>query len=351
MLDLNCEQKQRVNLSSLARSVLENDRALFAHGGSQSGFLNRIITMFSETADASIDAALDERRRVLQTALHKRADSAEKDALIDTLLESYREELLAKKESYPQGESVLFRLNNRNTAWLYDDGAEADNYRTPSKYLKALLEEYARLSPAERERVFFGECIGDVIEPAIDAGYALEIRLGVGTFAVRPYAVLADEFSAHLYLVGLSRPLESPDAEERIVSLRVSRIEKIRVRKRARALNADDKRDIEKKLREVGVQYMVGEREEIVLRMTPQAQAAFRERSYMRPNPDKTEADGVYRFFCTARQIKNYFLSFGKEVEVLSPADLREEFRQHYEDGAAMYSEESKTPPPDGEGA
>ena len=62
----NEDHKQRVNLSSLARSVIEMDQSVFDEGGSLSGFLNRIITAFRDTAQASVDLAADERQQQLQ---------------------------------------------------------------------------------------------------------------------------------------------------------------------------------------------------------------------------------------------------------------------------------------------
>jgi hypothetical protein len=61
----NEEHKQRLNLSSLACSVVEMDRGVMDEGGTLSGFLNRIIDRFWERADASIDVAVAERRRQL----------------------------------------------------------------------------------------------------------------------------------------------------------------------------------------------------------------------------------------------------------------------------------------------
>ena len=61
----NEEHKQRLNLSSLACSVVEMDRGVMDEGGTLSGFLNRVIDQFWEQADASIDVAVAERRRQL----------------------------------------------------------------------------------------------------------------------------------------------------------------------------------------------------------------------------------------------------------------------------------------------
>lgn len=61
----NEDHKQRVNLSSFARSVIEIDLSVFNEGGSFSGFLNRIITSFRDLAEASVDLAAEDRQRQL----------------------------------------------------------------------------------------------------------------------------------------------------------------------------------------------------------------------------------------------------------------------------------------------
>lgn len=334
----NYEQKQRVNLSGLAMSVLDSDCELFG-APARAGFYNRIIAAFFDTAKASIDAATARYTADLKTALPADID----ETVLKALEAHYRDQLRAEMDAYPQGESVIFRLNNDNYRRLYDDFdeqlAECDNYSSVSKYLKALLEEYARLSPAERERVYYSELIEHTIQPAIDAGYALEVATGPNRFMVTPYAVLSDMYGAHLYLAGISRPMNDPDAPAVIASFRVSRLEKARYRKSARhrRLTADDKREIEKKLREVGVQYLLGNREIIRLRLTPRGMQSYMQRSYMRPYADDMTKDGVCTFSCTPRQIENYFIPFGGDAEVLEPAYLRERFREAYEAACAVY--------------
>lgn len=335
----NEEHKQRVNLSATARTVLDTDFALFG-ARSRSGFMNRIIETFMPRAEASIDCVLDEYREQLADLLTETDDSCQKQVLIDTLAEDRRRHLRAKIEAYPKGESLLFRLNNANFDRLYDQQAEAENYKTPAKYLKAIFEEYARLSPCERERIYFSDIIEQKIQPAIDAGYLLETTLNTGTYLIRPYAVLADTYGTHVYLVGRSRPKDDPqDRNERIVSVRISRIEKVTPRRRHRfgKLTPDDKRDIEEKLRTVGVQYLVGDAETVTLRLTPTGQRQFLQRAHLRPQPEHVSADGVYTFHCSSLQILHFFTDFGKDVEVLTPSSLREQFARQYREALEIY--------------
>ena len=188
----NEEHKQRINLSSFAQSVIEADRGVFAESGSRSGFFNRIISGFREQAEASVDVAVGERRTSL-------SDRGYPEQTIRNLTEEYRLELQQKIKSYPQGDSVTFRLNNENFHLLYHQRVESDNYPSPSKYLKALLEEYATLSPSQREEIYFRETV-EQLNTAIDAGYLVCGTVGQREFRIRPYKVMADPYNSHLYL-------------------------------------------------------------------------------------------------------------------------------------------------------
>lgn len=326
----NEDHKQRVNLSSLARSVIEIDQSVFDEAGSLSGFLNRVITAFRDNAEASIDLAANQRRQ------HLLADGYDHD-IAQRLTSRYRQQLMQKKESYPQGDSLIFRLNNHNFRILYEDRAESTAYSAPSKYLKALLEEYARLSPSERERVYYRNCIDGALQPALDAGYLLELHSGGKQFLVKPHSIMADPFNSHLYLVGLARRVDKPAEQETIASFRISRLEQAKTRRNPSGrLSAEQRRQIEKQLQLVGVQYLVGNRNHIAIRLTAAGRQAFLQRSYMRPVPESVEGD-VYHFYCSVMQIRNYFLSFGKEAQILEPASLRKEFFKFYRDAYQSY--------------
>lgn len=322
----NEEHKQRINLSSFAQSVIEADRSVFDEQGSRSGFFNRIISGFREQANASIDVALARRRESL-------LESGHEEALVRALIEQYRQQLQQKIRAYPQGDSVTFRLNNENFRLLYEDRIESGNYASPAKYLKALFEEYATLSPSQREQVYFRALL-DTLNTAIDAGYLLLVQLGQREFRVRPYKIMADPYNSHLYLTGLSR--SGDDTREVIASFRITRMQNVRIRRQKGRLTADDRRDIEEKLRKTGVQYLIGDVDQIRLQLTPTGRQAFLQRSYMRPTPDKVEKD-IYHFSCTPMQIRNYFLSFGKEVRILEPDALRQEFIETYRQALESY--------------
>jgi predicted DNA-binding transcriptional regulator YafY len=135
----------------------------------------------------------------------------------------------------------------------------------------------------------------------------------------------------------MSRPEGAPESEEQIASFRVTRLTQVRRRSHPRGrLTADDRRDIEEKIRQVGVQYLIGTGDRICVRLTQKGRREFLQRSYMRPMPERVEKD-LYYFSCTSMQVRNYFLSFGADAEILEPESLRQEFIRVYREALDHY--------------
>ena len=167
VLELNPEQKQRVNLSLHAQEILEADREQFAPQLTKNGFFNELLYRFAPQAGASISQTLERRRQTILLQLEnlgmqkKRLDPETAEAVTKALLLPVRKELEMKAVSYPKGTSVLFRLSNRNSDLFYDpDWPDAAFYRNkPARYMKALIEEYASHTQYQREAFYFNEWI------------------------------------------------------------------------------------------------------------------------------------------------------------------------------------------------
>ncbi len=325
----NEDHKQRVNLSGFAISVIDLDRSSFGEGSSLSGFLNRIITCFRDSAEASVDLSVRERKQQLLIMGYA-------PEIVEQLTREYREQVMEKMPSYPRGDSLIFRLNKLNFRSLYEEREESTAYSAPSKYIKGLLEEYARLSPSEREEVYYKALIREQLEPALTEGNLLEIRVGGKDYLVRAHSIMADPYNSHLYLVGISRQADKPEEEQTIASFRITRLEQVKRGRQKSKLTLEERRLVDKQLQQSGVQYLVGTRDQIKVRLTPAGRRVFLQRSYMRPVPEDIRGD-VYRFNCTPMQARNYFLSFGKEAEILEPASLRKEFMKIYREAAKLY--------------
>ena len=105
VLELNPEQKQRVNLSLHAQEILEADREQFAPHLTKNGFFNELLYRFAPQAGASISQTLERRRQTILLQLEslriqkKRLNPETAEAVTDALLSPVRKELEMKATS------------------------------------------------------------------------------------------------------------------------------------------------------------------------------------------------------------------------------------------------------------
>ena len=365
--------RQHLSLSATAREVLEDDRLDFGNGQSWAGILNHVFAAYRDTADASISVAVERRRAQYEEKLVGVAAPAVRKAVLEALLADYTEELIkkaAKNGAAPPNEELIekaakngatsskkpgskFRLDRDNYAfreqWL--DSPDAQYYGGRfSRYLRAVLQEYAAKTVYQREEVYFAQQLR-LIQTSAANGELLRIRLKDGReFEVRPYGALSDRQETYHYLVGIAC---SPNdrAAERIACFRLSNLAKLRPSaKRSGRLTKEERDAIEARIRDVGVQFLVQQEETICIRLTEQGRRDYERQLHLRPAAkERAEVDDgpyrwEYKFNCTAFQAQAYFLKFCGDAKVVAPQSLRKQFADKYRSGLNAYQ------PPDTQG-
>lgn len=350
--------RQHLSLSAAARETLENDRQDFGGGQSWAGILNYIFAVYRDTADATISAAVERRRAQLRAMLGDAADPAARDAVLDRLMAVCAGELARKAAAYgaasPDETGFKFRLDRDNYAfreqWL-DSGDAAQYYGGRfSRYLRAVLEEYAAKTVYQREEVYFAQQLRLIRGSRADRELlCVELRNG-SAFDVRPYGVLSDRQETYHYLVGIAC---SPNdrAAERIACFRLSNLAKLRPSaKRSGRLTKEESDAIEARIRDVGVQFLTQQQGEIHIRLTENGRRSYERQLHLRPAAKKKEpvSDGAYcweyTFSCTEFQAEAYFLKFCGDAKVVAPQSLRKQFADKYRSGLNAYQ------PPDTQG-
>lgn len=337
------EARQHLSLSAAAWAVLQDDRQDFGGGRSWAGILNYVFAVYRDKADASVSVAVSRRREQLEEQLGGVVSPAARDAVLDRLMEAYAGELAKKAMSNgavaQQKEVFKFRLDRDNYAfreqWL--DSPDAQYYGGRfSRYLRAVLEEYAAKTVYQREAIYFDPQMR-LIQASAANGELLRIRLKKGSsFEVRPYGVLGDRQETYHYLVGLSRP-DGTREPEKEYNFRLSNIVKLDVSfRRSGHLTKEERTDIESSIRGKGVQFLVQQRETIRIRLTEKGRQDYGRQLHLRPAARKRAEvdDGLYRweytFYCTEFQAKAYFLKFCGDAKVVAPQSLRKEFADKY---------------------
>lgn len=348
------EARQHLSLSDAAWAVLQDDRQDFGGGRSWAGILNYVFAMYRDKADASVSVAVSRRREQLEEQLGGVVSPAARDAVLDRLMEVYAGELAEKAMSdgavAQQKEVFKFRLDRDNYAfreqWL--DSPDAARYygNRFSRYLRAVLEEYAAKTVYQREEIYFSQWI-TLILGAMEGSSLLWVELQNGNaYEVRPYGVLGDRQETYHYLVGLSRPDGTREPEKELI-FRLSKIVKLDVSfRRSGRLTEKERTDIESSIRGKGVQFLLQQQETIRIRLTEKGRQDYGSQMHLRPAArERAEVDdGLYRweytFYCTEFQAKAYFLKFCGNAKVMEPQSLRDTLAQEYRSGLRACGEE-----------
>lgn len=214
-----------------------------------------------------------------------------------------------------------------------------------------ILEKFTALPLSDREKIYFSSQY-DEITKAMDSKELLLITTCSGKeFEVKPYALNVDENSMSYYLIGYSRPRYA-DTDFELHSYKLSRISSCSSRHTEFNLLFKEIKNAKEISEKFGAAYMVSnlnknEIENTVVRLTKKGymKLYLKTISRQRPIPVSEPTEVVHNgkkyyelvFDCSHRQIRNYFFSFGKEAEIISPKSLRDEFIKDYKEAYEQY--------------
>ena len=356
---MNSEHKQTINLSLYAISVLHDDMETFAPDQKFNGFLNDVLELYSESAEASIYTAMEHRRSRLRNALDQDSSlfsdlTPEQQRRIICLLDYETDASLNKNEKpLARGKSMTFRLNNKNYLRFCKKNETANPNLTYydgyfSRYFKAIIEEYCELPRFQREEVYFRDYI-DTINQAIEMTRMIRVEIETPytvtpneVWDVRPYDILPDASHLYHYLVGKSVKAGGARRDEKIASIRISRIRNISILNkkthRSGALSASEKKEIQQRILKSSVSFLIGDELEIMVRFTKNGEKQYRNTLFMRPLLKNIDESGNYHFVCSHMQAEQYFIRFGADAEILSPEELRQSLAKKYKEAAYIYS-------------
>lgn len=354
--DINEAQKIRISFSEKAMSIIEEDMNVFGVP-SRTAFINTVITNFHEDAVSSIFTCIEKYRSNLTKLLKdSEPDSSKIDKVIDKLVDQKKKSLRKQIDQFKANKdhSKLYYINDENVAFLFsdecmesdknnpDEGESSPYGDRPGLYIKCLLEEYCSLPFIKREQIFRKD-IYDQINIACENKYILYVTVPFNekkqTFCVYPYKIVADPMSTQDYLVCYSRKKEDKENDKIIASFSMSRIHISRLsRSRVFHLTQKERKEIDDKLARYSPAYLIGENEEIHVKLTENGKQTFLKKLHSRPvkNEKKSTTD-EYVFDCSEFQAYNYFFSFGADAEILSPLSLRQKFADSYSAASKLY--------------
>ena len=336
--DKDIDNKQRINLSAFALETINEDMIAFGNPKNTT-IINTIILNGIRNELASIHSALEKEQTKLEaTLLDLRIDEREKDEVIRYLVKQKKKELLEHAESYESGESRSIRLQNEVIDYLVGNipgCMEGGYYKSRTKYLKAIIEEYCAKPYSERELIYFDDKVRKIRE-AIRENKKIAAKTAGGKYCIYPYDIICDKKTMYNYLVGYSIRLESDD-EKRPMSMRISADNQFEViRSGSGKLKEAEKKSLRELIEKRGVQFMVGEEEEIRVVLTDAGIAQYNRQLHLRP-VYKAKENNEYVFSCTPLQAEVYFSRFGKEALIKEPEYLRERMKTRFSEAYDSY--------------
>ena len=306
---INDDQRLSVNLSEFANYIIETDMVTFSVEH-RSTFINRILENFIDKAKSTISNSSDEYRANLEEKLsNSDINIKEYKNIIDALVNDYVDSIKNKK--YKKGNSFKIRLNNGNTEYFKGAVVDSKYYdNTLGAYVNALIEEYAELNYKDREAIIYRKEFEKITSAIRDEKLIKPTLIFGETLKIKPYKLLMDNQKLYYYLVGYGK--ESGKS----VSYRIIDFESITCQQGKAVLTKSDIENIEKELRNKGVQFMRGESQEIKIRLNEDGQKLYNRILHLRPKYIRIEEENIYVFDCSLKQIEYYFLSLVKRLKL-----------------------------------
>jgi len=344
----NINQEIRLTFSKYAEDVINNDMLVFPlvkdnKQISRSTFINTVIRNFYPIADASISLRLEEYEDKLINILGSKASKN----ILSLLLKDEQQRLEAIANSYDKPEKSSYksplRLQNDIFHYLTDESGTQENLfnnYTLTGYLRTLIEEYARLPYKKRERIYYIQKY-QTLENAILAQKQLLLTVSSGRrFHVLPYSIMEDPLGTASYLVGFSYETGSDKTAKIPCSFRIASLQDFRIENsKSGYLHPADIQLLKKKITDNGVQFLISDTVTIKVKLSQGGIDKFNHQLTLRPSPTHTDKEtDIYTFNCSKAQAEFYFFKFGKDVEVLSPEDLRDRFKTGYSDAYNNYA-------------
>lgn len=345
------EQRQHINISQYAYEIIRNDSINFLGKLNVSGFINTVIE--NSMLESFEDLSLTEKERIdgeLSQAGITLSNTEEK--VITKIANAHQNFLIHSLKQYDKDKVLKIRLNQNVYHVFYPDNSEWFGKKakiSQGEYIKMIIEEYARKTYFDRESIFLKqkiERLEDNISSEGNNKRILEITLKTTRekYYCKLYRLSEQYETNYHYLIGLFK--NSDSTEYKIASMRLSRIADFKTRGRSLGsgrITKTEGADIDKKIKMVGIPYLVGKPEKFEISLTKDGMTLYDSIYSQRPIYDAITDNGndTYTMIITAteRQIQNYFFAFGKEALIISPNKTKDWMEEKLTAAIGAYSD------------
>ena len=349
------EGRQHISLSHYAYSTVRNDSLTFMGIINYSGFINRIV--LNSMLESFDELSLAEKERIsnelsMYSKPGRKSLLTESDhQMISRIADAHMNYQIASFKRYPKDKALKIRLNVDLHDILYPTDYDWSGFWfniSQGDYVKLLVENYVRKTIFDRESIYFKseiDNLGTILSAAEnDRRRFLLIQTNGERFILKPYRLSYDYEGDYHYLIGMAAKYGTTDFKA--ASFRISRIAKITPRGASFGsgkITAGEKKEIEHKIKESGVAYILGEPVEHIVKLTPAGMNMYNSIFHQRPIYEHIESneDGskTLTFTATNRQITNYFFALAGEAEIISPKETKIWMKNRYKSAYDSYND------------
>ena len=238
------------------------------------------------------------------------------------------------------GEDILKITENNLSQY------ETAIYERTDTYIRALVHEYASMPHEERELIYYKEICNTINFCAYKGNHKAIIistktqKNKIHRHYFQPYCIMPDISSGHNYVIGKSREYGTSE-DMKVKSFKLQNIVDIDITEDDFSFSKDDVDNLSK--HKINPVYASFPNKNIIVILTNDGYNTLYKKSILLGRPSYTNykslPDGRHKltFECSEFQAYNYFIKFGKDVEIISPERLRNQFAELHDASSKDY--------------
>lgn len=314
-----------ISVSEESFNRLEEDRKIF-NQKTKNSFLNKIFKTYLKIKDK------DDLTEILIERLRGYIKKEDREEILSILKSTIYKPINLK--SNKNRKTFNFRINKDVKSEFEKLKKEQDYFNT--NFFRIIIEWYIQKPKFQREKIIFYEEL-EKIEKAIadKSEVLLEIKNLEKDF-FRPVGMFStkNENYNHILIIKIE--------EDKPFSIRLSEILSIKEIEKNKSKEWKISEITQKTINETieNKNFTTTKIEKIKIKMTEEGYKLYTKISHIRPNIEeqkKEENFYILTFKVPTDIIIFYFLRFGKEIEILEPKHLREEFKNFYKNSLDNY--------------
>lgn len=333
------KENYNVRIDNRILTLLKKDAIIF-NQKSLNNLINNIVLTYLEIRDS------DDISRILLNEVKNKFKNKFNTQELEDLEMIFKEKIykttFLKSNTKEMSHSSLlnFRLNNKTRKECQKFKKKQDYFDT--EFFRAIFEWYTIKPKYQREKILFSDNF-EIVKDAIDNEYEVILKIKDQAHSIHsmPVGYFHTKEENYNYILTLGKNINT--GKDMIFPTRLSNILSVEPNTREKFDSSTFSNELRDKIKEKieTKNYTWSEVEEIKIKFTKNGRLKYDQIQHLRPEPIETEDidndDVIMTFKEPLDIILYYFIQFGSNIEVLSPINLREKFKDIYKNAFEIY--------------